>query len=228
MFVPWGASRRRSFWIRVGMSHHLRWYLFRSQIARAFIVEEQHEQHEDRRGRQELELLLRPGVQLKIWIGSTVNGASRPLGVEGDEHERADQHRAARPRRSRATAPGSSRSRCRGRRPAAPGARSSASASRRARARPRGSSRGTARIASREAMITIGSTSSDSVSAPASTRRPRPDGPRTKNARPEDAVDDRRDRGEVLDVQLDQRGCTSARGRRTPRGRARRRRRSGS
>ena len=43
---------------------------------------------------------------------------------------------------------------------------------------------GTARIASRETMITTGSTSSASVIPPASTVRPRSNGPRTMNARP--------------------------------------------
>jgi hypothetical protein len=43
---------------------------------------------------------------------------------------------------------------------------------------------GTARIASREAMITTGRTSRPSVSEPDSTTRPRSSGPRTMNARP--------------------------------------------
>ena len=43
---------------------------------------------------------------------------------------------------------------------------------------------GTARMASRPAMITTGSTSRPSASPPASTTLPRPSGPRTRNASP--------------------------------------------
>ena len=50
---------------------------------------------------------------------------------------------------------------------------------------------GTARIASRPAMITTGSTSSPRVSPPASTTRPRLERAANEERQPEDAVDDR-------------------------------------
>ena len=69
---------------------------------------------------------------------------------------------------------------------------------------------GTARIASRAAMITTGSTSSPSVRPPASTTLPELERAAHEEGEAEDAVDDRRDRGEVLDVDLDRSGSTSA------------------
>ena len=63
---------------------------------------------------------------------------------------------------------------------------------------------GTARIASRAAMITVGKTSRARVREPAATTKPRSSGPADDEGEPEDAVDDRWDRREVLDVELDQ------------------------
>ena len=62
---------------------------------------------------------------------------------------------------------------------------------------------GTARIASRAAMITTGSTSRPSVSPPASTTGPSDERAAHEEGEAEDPVDDRGHRGEVLDVHLD-------------------------
>ena len=62
---------------------------------------------------------------------------------------------------------------------------------------------GTARMASRPAMITTGSTSSPRVSPPASTTLPWRERAAHEEGQAEDPVDDRRDRGQVLDVHLD-------------------------
>ena len=90
--------------------------------------------------------------------------AERTVRVEGDEGRRADQRSAARSRRSRARARGSRRSRCPGSRPAAPGCRIVCHLVAPSASEPSRIDGGTARIASRPAMITIGSTSSASVS----------------------------------------------------------------
>ena len=64
---------------------------------------------------------------------------------------------------------------------------------------------GTERIASREEMITVGQHDEREDDArPASSTRPIPTGPADDEREPEDAVDDRGHRGEVLDVQLEQ------------------------
>ena len=160
-------------------------------------------------------------VQVKIWIGSAVNDENEPVGVEARVHRGADHQQRrgladrAREREDDAGRDAGDRAR------AAPASRSSATASRRAPASPRGSRaarRGSPRATT---MITTGSTSSASVMPPASTTRPSVERAAHDEGEPEDAVDDRRDGGEVLDVDLDRRGSTSARGRRTPRGRSR-------
>ena len=63
---------------------------------------------------------------------------------------------------------------------------------------------GTARIASRPAMITTGSTSSAEREAAGQHHAAELEGPANEEGEPEDPVDDRGDRGEVLDVDLDE------------------------
>ena len=132
--------------------------------------------------------------------------ARQPGRVERDVDERADHDQrrglADRPRQGEDRR----RSRSRGSRREAPAGGRSAARSRRARASPARIESGTARIASRDAMMTIGSTRSERMIPPVSTTEPSPTGPRAMNGEAEDPVDDRRDAGEVLDVQRDPAG----------------------
>ena len=132
---------------------------------------------------------------------------------------------AAPPRPARGRAPGSCRWRCRGRRPAASAARPSASGVAPSAREPCRISCGTARSASRVVMMMTGRISSASAIAPASTtRRCRP--MRKREPGGEHAVDDGRHGGEVLRLTSMSR-LYQRRGRRTPRGRRRRRHRAG-
>ena len=160
-------------------------------------------------------------TQLKIWIGSTVNGdqiesganvanVTAPAMMSGAVSPIARDSARINPVKIPGVATGSTWCQivCHFVAPSA--------------YEPSRSDPGTARSASRVERMTTGSTSSASVDAPARTLRPMPI-IRTNRPSPEQAVDDRRHRGEVGDVQLDD-ARTPDCVRRIPRGRSPRRR----
>jgi hypothetical protein len=60
-----------------------RWYLSRSQIASGVHRQQQHQQHDDAGRRIRANSACGRDTQLKIWIGSTVNGDQMPSGANG-------------------------------------------------------------------------------------------------------------------------------------------------
>ena len=142
-------------------------------------------------------------------VGSKVTKAAAPTSSSGAVSPSARETREDR-----------RRSRSRGSRPAAPAVRIVCHWVAPSASEPSRIEAGTARIASRAAMITIGSTSSARVSAAGSEDEAEVERAADDEGEPEDAVDDRGHRGEVLDVELDQPVPPAAPCRRTPRGRS--------
>ena len=177
------ASRRRSCsdrlahrltdpWFTVG-PHHFRWYRLRRKIATRV--------HQSAGSPAATTIAAAAStwnsscgceIQLKIWIGSAVKRASRCRRVEGDERHGADEEQRRRlADRAREREDDAGRD---ARRSAGQDLAPDRLPLRRAEGdEPSRIDGGTARIASREAMMTTGSTSRPSVMPPARTTWPR-------------------------------------------------------